>query len=82
MFNNLSALGEVLGDEKSMEEAQSLADSITDAWAAFAYTGRPASSDLPEWPEYEAAQRQTMMLNRRSEVLVDPDSHIRKIWAK
>jgi para-nitrobenzyl esterase len=82
MFNNLSVLGEVLGDEKSMEEAQSLADSITDAWSAFAYTGRPASSDLPEWPEYEAAQRQTMMLNRRSEVLVDPDSHIRKIWAK
>ena len=55
---------------------------VTDAWAAFARTGVPASSGLPEWPEFDAERRQTMMLNARSEVVGDPDSHIREIWER
>ena len=82
MFNNLSTLGACLGDESDVAEAQALADSITDAWAAFARTGVPASSGLPEWPEFDAERRQTMMLNARSEVVGDPDSHIREIWER
>lgn len=80
MFNNLSVLGECLGDDEDVAQAQSLANSITDAWAAFAHTGTPSSSDLPEWPEFDAQRRQTMILNKRSEVVADPDSHIRAIW--
>ena len=80
MFNNLSTLGVSLGDESGVAEAQALANSITDAWATFARTGTPASSGLPEWPEFDAEQRQTMMLSQHSEVVSDPDGHIRKIW--
>jgi carboxylesterase type B len=80
MFNNLSPLGVCLGDEGGVREAQALANSISDAWAAFARTGTPASSELPEWPEFNAEQRQTMILNQHSEVVNDPDSHIRRIW--
>ena len=80
MFNNLSTLGVCLGDETTVAEAQVLANSITDAWATFARTGTPASSDLPEWPEFDVGQRQTMVLNQHSEVVSDPDSHIRQIW--
>ena len=80
MFNNLSTLGASLGDETDVAEAQALANTITDAWAAFARTGVPASSALPEWPEFDAERRQTMMLNARSEVIGDPDAHIRAIW--
>ena len=80
MFNNLSTLGACLGDERDLAEAQALADSITDAWTAFARTGVPASPGLPEWPEFDAKRRQTMMLNAQSEVVGDPDGHVRKIW--
>ncbi|MCY3814121.1 MAG: carboxylesterase family protein [Gammaproteobacteria bacterium] len=80
MFNNLSTLGACLGDETDVAEAQALADSMTDAWAAFARTGVPTASGLPEWPEFDAERRQTMMLNARSEVIGDPDAHIRAIW--
>ena len=80
MFNNLSTVGVCLGNETTVAEAQVLANSITDAWATFARTGTPASSDLPEWPEFDARKRQTMILNKHSEVVSDPDSHIRKIW--
>ena len=80
MFNNLSTLEGCLGDESGVIEAQALANSITDAWAAFARTGTPASPELPEWPEFDAEQRQTMILNQHSEVVADPDSHVRKIW--
>ena len=80
MFNNLSTLDACLGDENGMAEAQLLANSITDAWATFAHTGSPAAPDLPEWPEFDPEQRQTMILNQHSEVVSDPDRHIRKIW--
>ena len=80
MFNNLSTLGACLGDENDVAEAQAFANTITDAWAAFARTGVPAASGLPEWPEFDAERRQTMMLNARSEVVGDPDGHIRRIW--
>ena len=80
MFNNLSTLGACLGDEGELAEAQALANSITDAWATFAHTGKPESPGLPEWPEFDAEQRRTMMLNQRSEVVDDPDGHVRQIW--
>ena len=80
MFNNLSALRACLGNDKSQSEAQSLANSITDAWSAFAHTGNPSSPNLPEWPEFEKEKRQTMILKKRSEVVADPDSNIREIW--
>ena len=80
MFNNLSTLDPCLGGERDLAEAQVLADSMTDAWATFARTGVPESPGLPDWPEYDAERRRTMMLRARSEVVGDPDGHIRKIW--
>lgn len=81
MFNNLPTLAACLGDENGVAEAQALANSITAAWATFARTGTPASSDLPEWPEFDAGERRTMMLRQDSEVVGDPDAHMREIWA-
>lgn len=80
MFNNLPTLGECLGGED--DAAQALADTMTDAWAAFARTGTPASSGLPEWPEFDRERRLTMLLKRDSEVAGDPDGHIRQIWER
>lgn len=82
MFNNLSTLGACLGSESDVAAARALANSISDAWASFAHTGVPASSELPEWPEFDAERRQTMLLNARSEVVDDPDGHIRRIWER
>ena len=82
MFNNLATLGASLGDEDGVAEAQSLADSMTDAWTAFARTGRPASSGLPDWPEFDREKRQTMLLSQHSEVVSDPDGDIRRIWER
>lgn len=81
MFNNLSTLAECLGGEADLAQAQSLADDITDAWAAFAHTGRPSSSGLPDWPAYDPDMRQTMILDKESEIVTDPDRAIREIWS-
>ena len=82
MFGNLSALGECLGNDEDVAEAETLSAHITDAWAAFAHTGTPSASGLPDWPAYDTDTRQTMILNTRSEVVTDPDQRIREIWAE
>jgi para-nitrobenzyl esterase len=47
------------------------------AMLAFMRTGNPANSDLPDWPRYDAAAGQTMILNTVCEVKRDPDREAR-----
>lgn len=49
-----------------------LADKISDAWIAFARSGKPATTKLPVWTPYTARQRATMVFNDQSDVLDDP----------
>lgn len=55
----------LIGDR---EERWQLARDIQDAWIAFARSGRPVAQGLPDWPEYDAQTRQTMVLDAKSRV--------------
>lgn len=55
-------------------QAEQLSKQISGAWAAFARSGNPKHSGLPEWPRYSTEKRATMIFDvPRSEVTNDPD---------
>ncbi|HEV3041950.1 MAG TPA: carboxylesterase/lipase family protein [Candidatus Angelobacter sp.] len=56
-----------------------MARQLSDAWVAFARSGKPDAASIPHWPAYDAASRATMIFNLKSEVVNDPNSEVRKI---
>ena len=56
-----------------MPEAYALAEKVGASWVAFAHTGNPNTSKLPNWPAYSAKSRETMLFNNESRVESDPD---------
>ncbi|KKN15752.1 hypothetical protein LCGC14_0982850 [marine sediment metagenome] len=69
--------GEVSG---AGEEAKKLSEKIMDAWIAFARTGNPSHSGIPEWPKYNTEKRSTMMLGKEIKVVDDPYGKERMAW--
>jgi len=65
-----------------LDEAQALADRVSQTWANFARTGNPANPLLPAWPAYSAEHRNTMIFNDTCQVVVDPDGEARQLWSK
>ncbi len=61
------------------ERQQALADVMSEAWLAFARTGNPNHSGLPEWPAYDPATRATMVFDDQSRVINDPRGRERAI---
>jgi len=59
-------------------EARELAAKVSDAFINFARKGNPNHSGLPKWPEFTAANGETMIFNTRCEVRNDPDREERK----
>lgn len=49
------------------------------AWVAFAKTGNPQTTAIPEWPQYDLARRQTMIFNLESRVDSDPHAALRTL---
>jgi para-nitrobenzyl esterase len=68
-FDNIQAATRLTGGGA---EASALADRVSDAWIAFARTGDPNTPKLPRWPAFDAANRQTMVINTQSRVENDP----------
>ena len=64
-------LGPVLGSAAPQE----LADAMHGAWVAFAATGEPG------WPRYDLERRATMRFDTVSDVVDDPRSFERGLWA-
>ncbi|MEX0874508.1 MAG: carboxylesterase/lipase family protein [Actinomycetota bacterium] len=59
---------------------QSLATNMHAAWVAFARTGDPNTSELPDWPGYDIDRRATMLLDSEPAVADDPDGKLRALW--
>ena len=53
-------------------DAMVLADKVSDAWIAFAWTGDSNMPKLPHWPIYDAKDRPTMVIGNISKVVNDP----------
>ncbi len=63
--------GSLLGSDPPQE----LADAMHGAWVAFAATGDPG------WPRYDLDRRATMRFDTVSQVVDDPRSFERTVWA-
>ncbi|WP_210200509.1 carboxylesterase/lipase family protein [Cohaesibacter celericrescens] len=61
------------------DEAKALADKMSRAWVAFAKTGNPNVSGLPEWPVYSRESGATMIFDDRPQVKTDYDAELMKL---
>jgi para-nitrobenzyl esterase len=59
---------------------QPLATAMHTSWAHFLRTGDPNGGGLPRWPRYDAQRRATMLIERHSHVVNDPDGAARELW--
>lgn len=56
-----------------------MAGQMHPAWVAFARSGNPRHSRIPEWPSYTAESRATMIFNLESQVVNDPWRTMRQL---
>lgn len=62
------------------EAAEALGRGMRSAWAAFARSGDPSTSELGPWPRYELDERMTMILDGDSTPAADPLKIERSMW--
>jgi para-nitrobenzyl esterase len=62
------------------DEEKKLSEKIMDSWIAFARTGNPTHSNIPEWPKYNTEKRSTMILGKEITVVDDPYGKERMVW--
>ncbi len=62
------------------EDEKKLSEKIMDSWIAFARTGNPSHSNIPEWPKYNTEKRSTMILGKVIKVVYDPYGKERMAW--
>jgi para-nitrobenzyl esterase len=61
-------------------EAAALAAKMSEAWIAFARTGKPGTPNLPSWPAYDTRARATMVFDNTCAVVNDPGGAERHLW--
>jgi len=76
VFDNIAASPAI----SAAPDAQSVSDQMSDAWIAFARTGNPNVSILPNWPAYSLSTRPSMVFNRTSRVVNDYGRPARQFW--
>jgi para-nitrobenzyl esterase len=79
VFDALDAQGASMFTGEGTDR-QAIADAMHQAWIAFARTGDPNHSGLPDWPQYEPGRRATMRFDTTIEVLDDPLGEDRVSW--
>lgn len=73
VFNNILRNREQSGDS---QEAYTLAEKMSRAWAKFAATGNPNVEGLPDWPVYKEADGATMFFDNVCEVHLNYDKEM------
>jgi para-nitrobenzyl esterase len=76
MFDNPDTAPNLVG---TGPEPKKIAAVMAQAWVNFARTGNPSQEGLA-WPPYEETQRRTMIFDRNSRVVSDPDGELRAFW--
>jgi para-nitrobenzyl esterase len=78
VFDTLDAVG-ITGHSPV---AQRIAAAESATWAAFARTGTPDNSAIPNWPAYTGVDRATMMIDAEWRSVNDPEREARLLWTK
>lgn len=69
VFRNVDHATEFVGRETDRYRLQ---EEMSQAWVAFARTGRPVCEKLPHWPRFSLSGRPTMVFDRHTAVENDP----------
>jgi para-nitrobenzyl esterase len=69
VFGNVEITKEFTG---TGSEQTALMDTVMETWLAFARTGNPNNTRLPEWAPYDAADRTTMIFDNDCAPVQDP----------
>ena len=75
VFDNVDLATAMTG---SGQDRYALEDKISGAWVAFARTGKPNHSLLPDWPAFNTKERATMILDNECKVTDDPHGEERR----
>jgi para-nitrobenzyl esterase len=78
VFDTVPSSASMLGED--LAEPQKLAEQMSEAWLAFARTGNPNTSAIPEWPAYDSRRRATMVFDTQSRVVDDYRSQERQLF--
>lgn len=70
----------VLFDDDQTPARYRSAHNMSEMWASFARTGRPAAKGQPQWTPYTLEQRATMIIDSRCRMENDPEGAERKFW--
>lgn len=61
-------------------QVDQLTERVMDAWIAFARTGNPGTSGLPEWPQYRADLPSTMALGPELRIVTEDREEELALW--
>ena len=79
VFDNVDAAKSMTGSGKDRYE---LATRMSRAWVAFARTGNPNHSGLPQWAPYDNMRRATMIFDNQCKLVDDPHgAEQRLLWS-
>jgi para-nitrobenzyl esterase len=70
----------VWGDSNGNASHDALMRVVHEAWVGFLFGRAPALNGTPAWPRFTLAERAVMVIDRRSEVVRDPDAAERHLW--
>lgn len=79
VFDNLAAGQVYTGNGPA---AQKLADQMSAAWVAFARSGNPNHSGMPQWAAFNTTERPTMVFGEKQTTLVNDPGHAERLALK
>ena len=79
VFDNVGVVPDVTGPET--DSTRAMADSMANTWIAFARSGDPNNSSIPEWSPYDLQNRNTMLFDDPSRAVNDPHQAEREFLA-
>jgi len=77
VFDNVAKSAAMSG---TGEEAQAIADMMSESWLAFARSGDPNHAGVPQWPIYTSSNRAMMLFDVTPEVKIDPHGEQRAVF--
>ena len=78
VFDNVARSKSMVGEG---EEQRVLAEQMSGAWIAFARTGNPNTKAIPQWPQFRAGERATMVFDAKTRVTNDFRADERELLA-